>query len=267
VKKKRGTWLISFVVLALLFFSLHRIFFFSPSVLERLSSYILYPVLQLQTYIVDPIQSRIRNAKTVSCLQQELAQTMLERDELYAQNVALQTELDYASKIKELLLFKKRYASHNQLIVRILLRHISDDAHYVLVDAGEDKKITPDMPVIYKNSLIGRVTEVWPHYSKVVLTTDATCKVAAECLRTKIRGIHQGMNTTQETGLAHVSHLLKLEKNDLLVSSGEGLIFPRGFSLGIIEDCKVNGLTYAVKVRPPFSIHAIDCCSIVRGKA
>ncbi len=188
----------------------------------------------------------------------------LERDELYEKNIALQSSCAYANEIQEVLDFKNRYEGYQVAIAHILTRHISRDGHYLLVDAGENKHIKVGMPVVYKNILLGRVAEVWPQYSKVILTTDRACKVAAVCVETNVHGIHEGMNTTQETSLAHVSHLLQLKDNDLIISSGEGLIFPRGFALGTIEHFELAGLHYKVTVRPLLDIHCLDYCSILQ---
>ena len=266
MKKKTRSWLLIFVFTAVFFFIVNRVFVFSPTTVERVSSMILYPFLHLQRTVVNSMNTWVYNRKTAAQLRKELVQVMLERDELYAENVALKTTGVYAEQIKELLEFKERY-EQDQIIAHILLRHIGKDAHYILVDAGEKKGIAVDMPVIYKNNLLGRVVEVWPWYSKVILTTDATCKVSAECTDTKIRGIHQGDNKTQQTLLTHVSHLLQLKKNDLIISSGEGLIFPRGFALGNIEDFEVQGLQYKITIRPPLSIHCLDCCAILPNRS
>ncbi len=100
------------------------------------------------------------------------------------------------------------------------------------------------MIAVYKGCLLGRVCEVYPWFSKLELITDKSCKIAAHGLLSKASGIYQGTNSESLAQLNHVSHLAMLQDNDVLISSGEGLVFPRGFGLGKIKRFHVDGLFF-----------------------
>ena len=175
--------------------------------------------------------------------------------------------LHYDHDIKELADFKKRYEESHGHIAQILMKHFSDQSHFFLIDIGTRQGIKPDMVAVYKNCLIGKVAEVYPFYSKVVLITDKTCKVAAYCAQTHASGIHEGSNQSEQTMLNHVSHLSVMKEGDLILSSGEGLIFPQGFALGNVMSCKPNGLLYTVHVEPLVDMHALAYCLIIQKGA
>lgn len=265
-QKKTRIILFWFIAVILLFFVSNRIFFFSPVVMETISSYIVYPVLLAQRFVVEPYKKRLAEQKTVCALKERMLQLTVEKEELLAEHIKLQSSLAFVRDSNELVEYQKRFDLHNAYLAHILLKHLADDAHYILIDGGQNKGIAVDMVAVYKNNLIGRVTHVYPYYSKVLLATDRTCKVAAVCVHTNVHGIHEGLNTTESSFLNHVSHLVQLQEQDLVISSGEGLVFPQGFALGSITKAEPNGMYYNVTVKPLYNVHCIDYCLILMGR-
>lgn len=181
---------------------------------------------------------------------------------LQMQNVRLRAALAYMDKVKDLDAFNERYQKKGH-IAQVLARNLSDEAHYFLVDAGAQKGVTKDMVVLHQNNLIGKVTEVYPWYSKICLITDRTCKVAAYCTQSKAQGIHEGRNDEHNSSLNFVSHLAEVRDGDLVLSSGEGLIFPEGFAVGRVASCSTDGLYKHIAVTPGCDLREIDYCVIV----
>ena len=68
--------------------------------------------------------------------------------------------------------------------------------------------------------------------------------------------------------LLHVDRLHELKVDDVLVSSGEGLIFPQGFLLGKISSFEPDGIHFLVTIEPIIDLYAIDYCYIIqKGQA
>ena len=227
----------------------------------------MYPVLVLQHKIITPIKGILELRRSMQEMQQLLQAAQAERDELLAQNVELNSLISYNEDIKELTEFKKQYAYQEMALAQVLVKHFSDQTHYLLVDKGSKAGITVDMVAVYKNCLLGKVVEVQPLYSKVLLVTDALCKVAAYCAHTQASGIHEGSNNETMAGLRYVSHLTEIEPDDLVLSSGDGLVFPKGYALGKIASCKPEGLFYDVTVKPLIDFRTINYCFIIQKGA
>jgi len=233
---------------------------------EQLSSYLMYPMLVTQQRIVTPFKNFFAEKQTIAALQQELATLHTERDALVAQTIELKSLLHHAAEIKEVLEFKKQYEYEDALLVQVLMRNMSDQAQFFLIDGGENKGIEKNMIAVYSNGLIGKVEEVYPYYSKVVLITDRLCKIAATCVNTSTCGIYEGCNDEHAGLLNRVSHLDTLQEGDLVISSGQGLVFPRGFALGTIKKYTKDDLTYHVELEPLFDLATLNYCFILAKK-
>jgi rod shape-determining protein MreC len=248
---------------ALLFFVINRLFFFSPTFVEQWASAVTVPLLYAQRALVEPLRRWVTDRKTVALLQQQNEQLCAERDDLIAELLVLKNSHQFEQNIQELLVYKDRYNSDYLMLAQIILKHSTAQTQYVLVDKGTADGIKVDMVAVYKNCLVGRVVEVFEHLSKIILITDATCKVAALCSKTAVAGIHEGTGCSTLSKLTHVNHLFKLEVNDMIISSGEGLVFPQGFGLGVIEQIERAGMYYDVTVKPLMPLGTLTHCFLL----
>lgn len=262
-KKKRG-WLFWLLICTMVAIAVRLWYTRTPGVLEKYSSYAVYPFIALHHTLVDPIVQRIAQHRAVAELEQSLARAQAERDELMAESIELRSELRYNFDIKELKDANKSYQDAAFCEAQIIAKNFSQDSQHILIDVGASKGIEKDMVIVYKQCLVGKVTEVYPWYSKVVLVTDRTCKVAVQCVNKKTTGIHEGTNDLGATQLNYVSHLEPIEVGDYLISSGEGLVFPRGLGVGQIVACAQNGLYHIVKVKPLIDMQKISYCTVVK---
>lgn len=249
---------------AVFLFAVHRLLFPCFSFVNAASSVLMYPVLVVQRSVVMPIKSFFKRKKNRNKLEQQLCEVQKAYQTVMAENIKVRASLVYYKEVKELVDFNRRYEGERALIAQILLRQMDQGVQMFFVDKGARHGVQGDMVAVYQNCLVGRVTDVYPLYSKVTLVTDTTCKVAAHCLQTGTLGIHVGTNKSYVTRLQRVSHLSSVKEGDLVVSSGEGLVFPQGFSLGRIKTAMHNGLYFDVAIEPLIDLCTINYCSVMK---
>jgi len=225
-------------------------------IFEHAAAFIGYPIYVINKIVFMPIQAGIAHYSTMQSLKHELKLLNERNEKLMQENIAHQATACYYHDTHELREYKKRYTAPAQ-IADVIAQHFSTKEHYILVDAGSNKNIQPDMVAVYKNCLVGRVTHVYRSYSKVVLITDAACPVAAQCTATGAQGIHKGQFDFDATTLTFVGHLDTLQQNDLVISSGQGTVFPRGFALGTIQSYELAGLCYTISIKPIIPLQTI----------
>ena len=249
--------------ITLVIFLIQRALFFSPGALEYYSSYVVYPILVLQLQVSTPVKSYFEKKRSIQELEQKLLDVQQERETLLAQNIELQGMISFAQDTQELVEFKQGYNGTPAILSQVLVKNLSEQSQFFLIDKGAQAGVCKDMVVVYKDCLIGKVTDVYPHYSKVLLVTDKECHVAASCSETGARGIHSGLNSSTGTVLEFVSHLDTLKEGDLLISYGEGLIFPRGFALGRVKSFELDGVQHRVTIEPLLDLNKLTHCLVL----
>lgn len=230
-----------------------------PYFAARISSYIVYPVIYIQSNCVRPIKNWFEKKKATAELEALVVQYQQQAHQLLEEIVALRSLNCIAQETADI-----RSAYNNEgRIAQVLVRQFGN-RHFFLVDRGEKDGINIDMIAVYKNCLIGRVVEVYPWYSKVLLITDTQCKVPVMTATNKARGIYSGMHAYGAVN--YVSHLAKIEEGELIITSGEGLVFPKGFGLGKIKNFTINDAdyTYNISIEPLIDIKSLEYCTILK---
>lgn len=236
--------------------------------IEYMFSYIAYPFMYAQKTFVYPIKRWVEKRNTISELEFLIKKYQEQSQQLLSELVACKANKCFLEETQDLRDYNA-LSEQDVLIAQVLIRNFSDETHFFLIDQGENSGIALDMIVVYKNCLVGRISAVYPWYSKVVLITDKLCKVPAISVDNKARGIYQGLNTLTHGSFDYVSHLEKINPEELLISSGEGLIFPKGFGLGTIQSFNVNekDYTYVMHIQPLIDLRTIKYCSVIKKSA
>ena len=242
-----------------------RVVTVSPYLVDTVVSCCTYPFIVAQNWIVTPLQRATERRKTVEDLTFIVREYQQLLDEARVENIALkaaQTELNQTAEQTE---FAQRYKTDRMVLTQVILKQFSQSGHFFLVDAGTNRGITVDMIAVYNNCLVGRVVEVHPWYSKVILITDCLSSVPVVCATTHTHGIHEGAHSLTHSKLEFVSHLQPLQQGDLIISSGDGLIYPKGFALGKVAEFSLNslGLNYVVSVELLLNLQEVDHCYLV----
>ncbi len=243
-------------------FMINRLFFFSPGMAEITSSYVLYPVIKLQKFFSDPLYTYFSEQSNSKILQDQIARLQNRNEDLQAQVVAINSTIDFENRSQSAREFEQKYNFSQQRIVQVLMRLFDDAGHFFWVDAGSDHGITNNMIAIYKNNIVGRVIHVDPLYSKIALVTDKRCKIAVSCVKTKTVGVYEGNNSFEPT-LEFVPHYEKLKIDDLLISTGQGLVYPQGFAVGSIKKLEVQDVAYKVVIQPLVDLKKLECVYLV----
>lgn len=238
-------------------------YFFAGEIMKNFSCYFLYPTLKVQADLVDSVKDLIYDRKDMKYIKKTIYQLHKECEGLRAENIKLLAVQNAIQEITEIAEFRKQYNMENARISRILCKHFSPQEHYFLIDGGSDQGLACDMVVVYNNCLVGKIEQVYARYSKVILVTDELCKVAAYCAKTQSNGIYQGCNNIKKASLLYVPHFKDMILHDTLLSSGQGTIFPAGFSLGSIESFSSDGLHYQITVKPHLDFESLTHCLVI----
>jgi rod shape-determining protein MreC len=171
---------------------------------------------------IDLIHVRRQNA----ALRQEVERLRIEQAGM-AQDAA------QGQRLEQLLDFKQHYV-YATLPAQIIGTSGTDQSQVLYIDKGSDDGLQQDMPVITADGIVGKVKDVFPHTSQVLLITDPTSGVGVVLQTTRTRGILKGRAYGQ-LQVVDVSPDSRIKPGDPILTSGGDQIFPRGLPVGTVE--------------------------------
>lgn len=171
---------------------------------------------------IDLVHVRRENA----ALQQQIQRLRLEQDSI-AQDAA------QGLRLQRLLGFKEKYVSVT-LPAQVIGTSGTEQSQVLYIDKGSKDGLQQDMPVITPDGIVGKVKDVFPHTSQVLLVTDPTSAAGVVLQKTRIRGILRGRAYGQ-LEVADISPDSRVQAGEPVVTSGGDQIFPRGLPVGTVE--------------------------------
>ena len=131
--------------------------------------------------------------------------------------------------------------------------------HSLVISAGSDAGVVDDSPVLTDRGLVGRVVEVAPGYSKVLLLTDSSSAIDAFVQRNRINALLAGHGRESLT-LDYIRKSDDLRPGDLVVTSGLDGIYPPGLPLGSVTmvDKQSLGMFLAAEVSPQVELDRLE---------
>jgi len=123
----------------------------------------------------------------------------------------------------------------------VISRDSNEQGSWIGINKGKKDEIKKDMPVVVNSGiLIGRIEEVYPTTSKVLLLSDMGSSINAVDSKTGSKGIVKG-----EFGSGIIMDMVlqseALNQGDEVVTSGIGKGFPAGLLIGKIGEVSPSG--------------------------
>lgn len=107
------------------------------------------------------------------------------------------------------------------------------------INAGRNKGIEKDMPVVCSEGLVGRVIEVGANWSKVTAIIDPSSEVSVMVERTRDIGVVRGSFSATSDNQLELYFLpsgFDLVPGDKIVTSGMSSIFPKTITVGTVSE-------------------------------
>jgi rod shape-determining protein MreC len=122
-------------------------------------------------------------------------------------------------------------------------------AHSLILNAGQPDGVRKGLPVMTGAGLIGRITDVGRHSSRVLLLTDLNSRIPVLIESTRSRGILAGTNTDRPR-LLHLPPGAKVSPGLRIVTSGHGGVFPPGLPVGVVASVTEGGIQVQPYMNP-----------------
>ncbi|MGL5000894.1 MAG: rod shape-determining protein MreC [Cetobacterium sp.] len=253
-KKKRVLNIIYFFIIIMV------IVFFAKDVFR-------YTLTEIEEFLL-PIQSRIY---FLSKKAKESTETVINYKEIVNENIELkkiiteksligeknQRLLEENNRLRELLEMKENFKFKFK-VGKISFQQTREMYESFAINIGEKDGIQKNMPVLFKESLIGRVEKVFKNYSIVQMITFQESIVSSTAGENSI-GVIKGDRSEQLIFEPVSFYEAHLKVGDKISTSGISDIYPKGLSIGEISEVKTkyeNNVEYVVKL--PFNVTDIN---------
>lgn len=192
-------------------------------------------------------------------LQHQVAQLRLER-------ASLAEDALEAQRLRTLLGFRQQYAP-STVVAQVIGTSGSDASRLLTLDKGARDGLRPDMPVITPDGIVGKLRDVFPTTSQLLLINDPTSGAGVVLASTRIHAIIRG--TPQ--GRVQILNLTpdsRIKPGESLLTSGGDRVFPRGLPVGTIESIALDPDHQpftAITIRPAANLAQLEDVLVVTG--
>ena len=152
------------------------------------------------------------------------------------------------------------------LAARVIAGNPSPDVLTVTIDRGAADGLAPDMAVIGRGGVVGRIIgPVAPQASRVQLLVDRNAGVAVTFERSRAGGMVFGGADALPLRAELFPLATDIQAGERVETSGQDGIFPQGFLVGTVDNVTGTGADRVVSVRPAVDFSHIDVVLVVVG--
>jgi len=185
-------------------------------------------------------------------LQDEVARLQMEQ-------VRLRQDADQAKRLQVLLEFKEKFISKT-VAAQVIATSGTEQSRLITIDKGSNDHIKPDMPVITPDGIVGKVKEVFPLSSHVLLINDHDSGAGVILESSRLQGIVKG-TSLGELQINDIMSDEKVEAGEHVITSGGDRIYPKGYAVGTVTAAtpdKDNDPFLVIKIKPAADINRLE---------
>jgi len=184
------------------------------------------PIAEISQMIMSPFSSKINQSELL---------TNAKIIELEARNRELERQ---NQKLQELVGYVKQ--QQGKVIVAPVIGRSADYWwQQFTIGRGSADGIKKDFVVTGIGGLVGKVTEVTPNTSRVLLISDPTSRVGVTMSRTRYLGVIQGQGSN-EAVMRFFEKVSDVKVGDIVSTSSVSRLYPAGFPVGKVKSINLN---------------------------
>ena len=183
-------------------------------------------------------------------LQQDNRDLKKKIDELKAELILYHEGYLESQRLKKLLALKDSYNYHF-VAAQVIAKEPAALSRIIMINKGSAHGLKAGMPVIAPPGLVGRLTDVSWHVSKVLLFIDESSNIDAILQGPRTQGIIRGVGS-RGCELRYILKNQDVKEGEVVVSSGIGGVFPKGLLIGVVSGVVKHdtGLFLKISVTP-----------------
>lgn len=194
-------------------------------------------------------------------LQAEIAHLRMEE-------TRLKQDAEQAHRLQALLGFREKFISET-VAAQVIGTSGSEQSRVIYIDKGSHDGLRQDMAVITPDGIVGKIKDVFPLSSQVLMITDRDSGAGVILEKSRLQGVLKGTNL----GDMQVDGVMADEKIDVgeqVIASGGDRIYPKGFPVGTVTSTtpdRESGAFLTIKVKPAADLNRLEEVLVVTKMA
>ena len=180
-----------------------------------------------------------------------------ENDALKLQIAQLQGKATEADRLAALLNFRQSHADVPMIAARVIGVSAGTASQTIQLDRGERDGIRKNMGVITPDGAVGKVVEVYPNATQVLLLTDKESGAGAMVAESRIQSPVGGQGEPLLV-MKYVPNDDAVNLGEHVITSGMDRIFPRDIPVGIVAEIKAGNPFKQIRIKPAANLERLE---------
>jgi len=208
---------------------------------------------------------------------------VIDRNAILEENAALKLEnAELERRVKDLEAIEKENLHLSQqlkfvkrqrrrlLAAKVIARDIGGWWRVVTIDRGHNEGVQIDQAVVTARGLVGKIIETTDHTANILLISDPSCKASVRLDSEESPGVLSGggvsLRGKVRCHLTLIDKDIQVERDDMLVTTGMGGVFPAGIDVGFVDAVeldKSSGLFQRATVVPAVDLQSLSTVFVI----
>lgn len=177
---------------------------------------------------IDVLDVAITEKQDASALEEEKAQLIqkqVQYDEIVAENL----------RLRQLLQFRGEQPQFDMVLSHVIMRDMGGWTDTFVIDRGRDEGMAVNMAVVVPGGLVGFISDVYEHSSRVqtILDPRSGTGVIVQRPESRVASVVKGNgNEREKPMMVHIPRDSDVLTGDTLITSGYGGVYPKGIIVG-----------------------------------
>ena len=180
-----------------------------------------------------------------------------ELDQLRIRNAELESRAAEAQRLETLLNFRNAHPEAQLLAAQVIGSSADPASHTLFINRGEHDRLKLNMGVITSEGIVGKIVEVLPDTSQVLLINDKDSGVGAMFAGSRTHGVVKGSGDP-EPHMEYVVNDEKVTEGEAIVTSGEDHIFPKDLPVGTVKGASPGNPFQIIRVQPAARLDRLE---------
>ena len=180
-----------------------------------------------------------------------------ELGQLQLRNRELESQANEAQRLSALLNFREAHPEAAILAAQVIGASADSTSHTLFINRGTRDHIRNNMAVVTPDGVVGKIVEAFPSTAQVLLINDKESGVGALFAASRTHGVVKGSGDPNPR-LDYIVNDEKVKSGDVLLTSGDDRIFPKGLLIGTVTDAKPALPFQVIHVQPAARLDRLE---------